>query len=420
MFSIWRMLIDRRIQAHQQIDNKGVLMCVINTIIHFDHALCSYFAPMMAKLYFPVQSVARGVILVYGLYAMTCLARIFGLFIFRYIGSQRANGHILYGMMLVIGVVFIVMHVIPTQSKFGWALFFIGRLLLEMGLAGEQDMIKLYIFRCPTACRAKRLSAWYEFSTMFGIVIATLIVMLYAAYPVLVGYWRLPFILAGLLTLWCVCCNKKVCDDMHYTYRPLRLKNTLIQFLANYQSVLRIAVAAGFSYATYATVFVGLTNLIPLISTIDYNAMLLYDIPLLCLDMILLGYIGKKWTKYCHNHLMGTASGLVALGVIPLFSYLSGASLVYVLLVKIVLLCAGVVFGCFFTYWSKEQLLDSDNDYLCVNLSYILGSSIIGKSTVGIFFYLFHRFATPIAPACYLAVLAFIVMLIIASSVSYD
>ena len=414
------MLADRHIQSRQQVDSSGVLMCVINSIIHFDHTLCSCFAPMIAKLYFPGQSVARGAILVYGTYAMTCMTRILGLVIFRYIGSKRGHEHILHGMMLVIGGVCIVMHVIPIQSIYGWALFVIGRLLLEMGLSGEQDMIKLYIFRCPTACRAKRLSAWYEFSTMFGIIIAVTVAKLYTAYPVLIGYWRLPFVLVGLLTLWSVCCNKKACDSMRCTYGPFKLKNILIQFLSNYQSVLRIAVAAGFSYATYATVFAGLNNLVPLISNIDNNTMLSYDIPLLCLDMVLLGYIGKKWTKYGHNYLMATASGLTALGIIPLFSYLSGASLVYVLLVKVVLLCAGVVFGCFFTYWSKEQFVDADNDYLCVNLSYILGSSIIGKATVGILLYLFHHFATPIAPACYLAVLAFFAMLIIASSVSYD
>ena len=347
------MLIDRCTQSHQQVDSNGVLMCVINTIIHFDHALCSYFAPIIAKLYFQERSVAKGAMLVYGIYAVTCMTRILGLVIFRYIGSKRGHGHILHGMMLVTGVVCIVMHVVPIQSIYGWALFVIGRLLLEMGLAGEQDMVKLYIFRCPTAHRAKRLSAWYEFSTMCGIIIATLIVTLYTTYPVLMGYWRLPFVLAGLLTLWCVRYNKRVCDNIRYTYRPLRLKNILIQCLTNYQSVLRIAVAAGFSYAIYATVFVGLNSLVPLISTIDDSAMLSYDIPLLCLDMVLLGYIGKKWTKYGHNYLMATASGLTALGVIPLFSYLSGASLVYVLLVKIVLLCAGVVFGCFFIYWSK-------------------------------------------------------------------
>lgn len=414
------MLIDRCIRSHQQVDSNGVLVCVINAIIHFDHALCSYFAPIIAKLYFPERSVAKGAILVYGIYAMTCMTRILGLFIFRYIGSKRGYGHILHGMMLVTGVVCIVMHVIPIQSIYGWALFVIGRLLLDMGLAGEQDMIKLYIFRCPTAYRAKRLSVWYEFSTICGIIIATLIATLYTAYPVLMGYWRLPFVLAGLLTLWFVRYNKRVCDTIRYTYGPLRLKNILIQCLANYQSVLCIAVAAGFSYATYATVFIGLNNLVPLISTIDDTTMLSYDIPLLCLDMLLLRYIGKKWIKYSHNYLMATASGLTALGIIPLFSYLSGASLVYVLLVKIVLLCVGVVFGCFFTCWSKEQFADSDNDYFCVNLSYILGSSIIGKSTVGIFLYLFQCFATPIAPACYLAVLAFLAMLIIASSVSYD
>jgi len=133
------------------------------------------------------------------------------------------------------------------------------------------------------------------------------------------------------------------------------------------------------------------------------------------LDIVLIGWNAKVGHKYDHNNLMAVASGLVALSIIPLFGGLQGASIFYVTAVRCWLIFLGVVFSCFLTIWSKEQVA-TETPYMTIGFATVLGSSLFGKSGAAICFYLFHKFNSPIAPAYYIALLAFAATLIMADS----
>ena len=192
------------------------------------------------------------------------------------------------------------------------------------------------------------------------------------------------------------------------------------QLLKERNAIVRIAIVSGFSYVTYVISFVWLNSFMPLVSTISYKTMMQYNMLLLWSDLVLLVGVGLLCKNYDHNNLMAVASGLVACFIIPFFCKLPGASIMYVICMRYGLLFCGVIFCCFLTFWAKQQLIQPDNAYLVVGFSCVLGSSLLGKSSTTICFYLYHCFASPIAPACYIAVLAFIAMLIMADSVCYD
>jgi len=135
------------------------------------------------------------------------------------------------------------------------------------------------------------------------------------------------------------------------------------------------------------------------------------------LDIFVISWISKVGQKYDHNNLMGTASGLIALSIIPLFAGLQNASILYITVVRCWLIFLGVIFSCFLTIWAKEQVA-TQTPYVTIGLATILGSSLFGKSAPAICFYLFHKYHSPIAPACYVAFLAFVTTLIMADSAS--
>lgn len=402
--------------------HKSIL--ITNCIIHFDNAIYGYLVPVMAPMFFPTKSIIVQLILGYSVLIASFVAKPFGVIFFSKIAQVTKEQILLCYTLLGISVGLIAIGLLPIQYPL-WSVVLLvsARICIEACSAGEHAVAKMYLIKESTIKQAKKFCVLYEISSMMGILLAAVLATLFTQLSHPAQYWRFPFILSGVATLlnFVVFRLSMISVEQDLKIPPSRrseLGHTIYQqFWKERKPMMRIMVAAGFSYVTYTIPFLFMNSFVPMVTNISYSAMMNQVTILMIADVLLLGWLGKICQKYDFNNLMAVASGLVTLSIIPLFGGLRDASMFYVMVVRYWLLFLGVVFCCFLTLWSKEQV-STKTPYLTVGFATELGHGLLGKSATAICLSLFHWFNSPVAPACYIALLAFITTLIMADSSS--
>ncbi|MCT4697009.1 MAG: hypothetical protein V3581_02000 [Candidatus Cardinium sp.] len=384
-----------------------------NALIHFDTALYGYLVPIIAPLFFPKKGLVVQLIGGYSPLMISFVAKPLGLLFFSKMAQERKASIALRYTLLGVGVSLVVMSCLPIDGAlWGMIGLLAVRTCAESCAAGEHHIAKIYLLQGLAMQQAKKLASFYEIATMAGILSAGAVgtCFVWIKNPLL--YWRLPFLIAALSTLLNVVLFRLKAKEEEVDGHPYK---TTLQPI--YRPIIRIAIVAGFGYIAYTTPFLFMNSFVPMVTTFTYVAMMQYLPIFMVLDIILIGWVAKVGYKYDHNNLMAVASGLVALSIIPLFAGLPAASIFYVTAVRCWLIFLGVVFSCFLTIWAKEQVAVATS-YVTIGFATVLGSSLFGKSATAICFYLFHRYNSPIAPACYIALLAFAATLVMMNSAS--
>lgn len=402
------------------LSKQQVSLLIANIFIHFDNALYSYLAPLIAPLFFPNKDLTTQLIWGYAPFMIAFLTKPFGLLFFSRMAERTKETIVLRYTLLGLGISLMVMGAVPLYHEgtvWNIALLLLARMCAEACASGEHNIAKMYLIEGVSIQSAKNLAGFYEISTMVGIVCAggTATWLAWIDNPHL--YWRFPFLIAGLATLCNVFFRFNInnCPLDHQTV--YQSPSIYLQLWQARKPIIRIAIVAGFSYLTYAIVFVFINSFIPMVTTINYATMVQYLPMFMLLDIALIGWITKVAQKADHNNIMAVAAGLVGLSIIPIFSQLPNASILYVTISRCWLIFLGVAFSSFVTVWSKEQMMIK-KCYVTIGFATVLGGSLFGKSSIAICFYLFDKYNSAIAPACYIAFLAFLATLITADSAS--
>ncbi|CCM10615.1 putative Proline/betaine transporter [Cardinium endosymbiont cEper1 of Encarsia pergandiella] len=392
-----------------------------NLLIHFDNALYGYLVPIMAPLFFPKKELLVQLIWGYSPFIISFIAKPFGILFFSKMAGHKKETIVLRYTLLGIGISLIGLGCLPIYkggSVWTVVLLWFARGSTESCAAGAYTISKIYLLKGVTLQQAKKLAAFYEVASMMGILLAGAVGFCFAWINDPLPYWRLPFLIAALSTL----CNilffsNQATETGEKTNCTAPKASPYLPLWSARKAIMRIAIVAGFGYVAYTIPFLFMSSFVPMVTTITYRAMMEYLPIFMVLDILLISWIGKVGQKYDHNNLMGVASGLTALSIIPLFAGLQNASILYITVVRCWFIFLGVIFSCFLTIWSKEQVV-THTPYMTIGLATVLGSSLFGKSATAICFYLFHKYHSPIAPACYIALLAFVTTLIMADSAS--
>ncbi|WP_243518160.1 MULTISPECIES: hypothetical protein [unclassified Candidatus Cardinium] len=396
---------------------------IANGLIHFDNALYGYLVPIIAPLFFPKSTPVVQLIGGYSFLIISFLAKPLGLLFFSKIAQATQETKALRYTLLGVSISLITMSALPIYENGAlWSIFWLllARVCAEASAAGEDNIAKIYLLQGLAMPEAKKLAGFYEGSTMVGILSAGAVGTSFTWMDEPTKYWRLPFLIAAVATLLNLIFFRLNTKPKAQHYKPMAMVPTIPLYQQLWQArnaIMRIAIVAGFSYIAYTIPFIFISSFVPMVTKITYATMMQYAPILMLLDILFISWIAKVGQKCDHNNLMAVASGLFALSIIPLFSGLPGASIFYVTAVRSWLIFLGVVFSCFLTIWSKEQVATTA-PYITIGLATVLGSSLFGKSATAICFYLFHKYHTPIAPACYIALIAFAATLIMADSAS--
>lgn len=366
-------------------------MLLGNLFEHYDTALYSLLSPFLAPLFFPTHDPLTALILTYCIIPLGMIARPFGSLVFGYIGDTRGRREALFLSLSGMACVTLGIGCLPTYAQAGiWSplLLSLGRLLQNFLAAGETVGGAIFLMENSQESEKDLASGWYNASTVAGILLASFGVSLLCVFDVVTSYWRLLYLAGSSTALFAFILRIRGASSLatatlETSNRPLSFSSLLHTCCTHWRVLVVIALAAGFSYASYMVALVMINGFVPLVSAISKEEMSHLNTVLLFVDFLLLPLFAFLAHRFSREKMMIVSSLCAFLLGAPLFLLLQDASLLSVLLIRIALVMLGVWFSAPFYAWA-EGLVPASSRYTVLSLGYALGSQLLGGPTAAL------------------------------------
>lgn len=397
-------------------------MLLGNLFEHYDNALFSLLSPFLAPIFFPGQDPITALILTYCIIPLGMIARPFGSLVFGYIGDTKGRKEALVislsGMAIITGC----LGFIPVYSQVGILapiLLSLGRVIQNFFAAGETIGGAILLIENSPENEHNWTSSIYNASTIAGILLASFGVSVLCLVDGVKDCWRLLYFIGSSTAIFACLLRMKL------KLPPQKIdKSTAVSFFSNLKTcwnlrypLMTIAIASGFSYASYTIALVMMNGFVPLISTITQDQMMHLNTFLLIIDFLFLPLFGIIANRFSREKMM-LLSGIVAvISGAPLFWFLEGASLFAVICVRFCLVLIGVWFSAPFHAWS-QKLIPTEHRYTVVSFAYAIGSQLLGGPTAAVSIWLFQKTHIVASAAGYWMLLACVTSFLIAKQVA--
>jgi MHS family proline/betaine transporter-like MFS transporter len=372
-------------------------MLLGNLFEHYDAALFSLLSPFLAPLFFPEQDPLTALILTYCIIPLGMVARPIGSLVFGYIGDTRGRKEALVlslsGMAIVTGS----MGFLPTYHQAGMLapiLLSISRIFQNFFAAGETMGGAIYLIENSPESYKDIISSLYNSSTVAGILLASAGVSALCALNLVQDYWRYLYFSGCLTAVFTAFLRIKaplksllinLSPEMSFTFK------SILQVCWNrWQALVAIAIASGFSYASYTLSLVVMNGFAPLVSSVSKTEMMHLNTFLLGLDFLLLPPFGMLAKRFSRENMMIISSALAMLSGFPLFWFLEGASLFTVIFIRLLVVIIGVWFSAPLHAWS-QTLVPSSHRYTVISFGYAIGAQVLGGPMAAISLWLFQQ-----------------------------
>ncbi|MCP3660506.1 MAG: MFS transporter [Bacteroidetes bacterium] len=400
----------------KKLNKNDISILIGNALEHYDTALYGVLAPILAPIFFPHKNQIISLILTYAVFATGFLTKPLGVILFSWIA--KIKGPIVGLSWSIYGVALLTISIgfLPSFQKIGLLspiLLIMIKCFRSIFIAGETTISKLYLLSNKSKKNAFKNSIYYQTSTMVGIIMASaissLIIFLKIDY-----LWRFSFFLGGSIGFVGIYLRKEKKLKTEKIEKTKDNKTNFIKlFWNNKLLIFRIAIANGFSYMTYIIPFVIMNTLIPMISNITINQMMMANTLFLVLDMFLIPLFGNYLINYSPIKIMLFASSMIAISIIPLW-YFINSSFLYVCFFRIWIVFWGVIYLCPLNLWKYNLVKDKDNEkYLIVGLGSNLGAILVGKSMSSICFFIYYLSNDHIYIAFYILIICIVTLICI-------
>ncbi|MEM1361633.1 MAG: MFS transporter [Pseudomonadota bacterium] len=171
-----------------------------NVMEWYDFAVYGFFAPIVARLFFPDDNAVLSLVAAYGAFAAGFLMRPLGAIVFGHIGDRYGRKRALLVSVSLMAIPSLCISFLPTYQDIGiWAGVFLVLLRMAQGIAvgGEYTTSIVYLAESAPKGRRGYFASWALFGANAGILLGSLVgAGLSAAFPadVLQDWgWRIPF-----------------------------------------------------------------------------------------------------------------------------------------------------------------------------------------------------------------------------------
>jgi MFS family permease len=385
---------------------KDFSILIGNALDHYDSIVYGLLVPIIAPLFFPDFDPVVQLILGYSVLTTSLITRPVGSIIFGNVARKYGPISGLSYSLIGVSIAMVALGCLPTYADIGWfsPLGLMGaRMVKGIFSAGETTIAKLYIMDEKTSDQALTISYYYQSSSSLGAIVASGIVTLLLLFPT-PDAWRLCFLIGGVLAGFGYFLRRFGNPPLENSV-PKDTSFFHLKSLWNHKAdITRIALATAFGYITALIPLVFMNSFVPLITSITLDVMMLFNTILLSFIIVGTPLIGKITGKFSGQSVMTLASVILMLSIIPLFVHLPGASLEYVIFVRVWIVFWGIVFMCPMNFWFKS-LFPSREQYLLVGVGGALGATLLGQSLIPLCLWLWSITKLSYAPALYLAVL---------------
>lgn len=390
-----------------------------NSLDHYDSALYAFLAPFLAPIFFPESDPVVALILTYGVKSLGVLTRPAGAIFFGNLARSHCIKNLLTYTLIGIAICTMCIGLLPGYIQIGIIAPILLALLRAMQgffAAGEHSIASLFILdQVSEVTKHGKASSYYLLSTMMGTLLASLAAWLVSISPEPDIYWRLAFILGFLTGLTGLFIRLQT----HTGHKLQNDKQKLSSFKVirvNKWRVLKIIPICGFTYVTYAVPFILLNNIVPLVSDISVDDLLMFNIVLVAFDVILIPIFGHIVIRYDIAKWMATFSSIFAVSIIPIFAILPYLGQIGVTIIKVWIIIIGVAFAAPLNAF-LHKISPNKEKYLVSGFGYSLGIELLGKNTTAICLMLLHWSSGLIMPAIYTALVALVATVCLISEI---
>lgn len=385
----------------------------VGTLIeYYDFSLYGYMAAVIAPLYFPSDDPVTSLLAALAVFGTAYLIRPLGGVVFGHLGDRFGRKKALMATLLCMGAGSTLMGLLPTPAQIGvWAtvLLVLVRLVQGFSAGGEVGGSATFISESAPARRKATYGAFTPLGSTGGFALAAAVAGIVAALTTddqLESWgWRIPFLLALPLTLFCLWVRTRVtethegADGDKESHSPVasvfrRQPRALLQ-------------AAAISAAVNGTAYIGLTYMtIHLSKQLGYDAAPVYWVATLA--------IGIAALSMPLGGLLGDRIGLVRLMVLGFAGFIvltypmmglmeQGLLIATVAYIVIMLNSVATQVG---AYTLLPQLFDKTSRFTGVAMGWNLGVIVAGGTAPYVAVWLVERTGNILAPAFFVITLA--------------
>ncbi len=218
-----------------------------NIIEWYDFCLFGYFAPLLAKTFFPQTQSSISLFYVFLIFASGALARPIGGLIFGYIGDSKNYGYALYHSIYWIIPPTVCIGLLPGYAQWGMTapiLLIVARVIQGISAGGQYSGALAFLKKHYVEKGALGSSFMYV-GSLLGFLLASCVGMVTTHYFTSSWAWRIPFLLSFLFVFLLKYCKKgllietmstqkltlKSYFSLLKTYKKLFIKTTLLASL---------------------------------------------------------------------------------------------------------------------------------------------------------------------------------------------
>ena len=387
-----------------------------NVMEWYDFALFGYFAPIIARNFFPAGNELSALIQTYGVFAVGFVMRPLGAVLFGFVGDRFGRSTALILSVIMMGAPTFLLGLLPNYASIGiWApILLIGvRLVQGLSVGGEFSCSVTYLVETAPANRRGLAGSWANVGglagTLLGAGTAASLSSLIPHAALEAWGWRVPFVFGIVLAACALYLRRNLPNTSIFQSHAQAHKqdNPLHEALGRdkRQTILAILFASGYGVffyipliylPTFASTEIGISDALALrINTLAIAAML----PLIPLA----GLVSDRWLR--RKHILMAAFAAMAIAAWPVFHRLIGGGelallggqLTFAALIAIPVGAAPAMFA---------EMFPTEDRLTGYSIAFNVGLGLVGGTAPMIATWLISVTHAPIAPAIYLAALS--------------
>jgi len=396
--------------------------CIGNLLEWYDFALYGFFAPVIAKLFFPSENHITALLATFGVFAIGFLMRPVGSVIFGIIGDRVGRKRALEISVIMMAIPTTLVGVLPTAAHIGIAapiLLTVLRMIQGISVGGEFTGSVSFVVEHAPRNRRGFFSSWTIFTLLAGILlgsaISSLITNVLPEEDIISWGWRIPFLLGIVLGIFGLYLRTGLEESP--TFKILKesgqiSKNPVKEaFRDHWRAILTVFGATCVGSINFYMIFVYMTTFlsgqtnVPLSEALDINTI---SMVVLCVLTPVFGFVSDKIGR---KPLLITGCLIIAVFAFPMFVVLTKGHAFYDLLAQLVFaLGLSMIFGPFGAV--VVELFPTKIRMSAISIGYNTGFAVFGGTAPLIATFLIKETGNKLAPSYYL-VMAAIVSLIV-------